>query len=228
LCDRAGTKAEKQTFADLERGNPELQEAHMSAFSGRWHAFATQFVAVLAIAVLAIAAALVLPAQTAFAQANPAEAFVQQNVNRGYEILNNHALSGAQRREQFKTFLLNLTDLKRIGMFTLGQYANGASPADIQAFQQAFQDYAVAVYQARLGKYTGQTLKVTGSEARAADDRPIITDMEVEGIWLALSERSDFGGFLQQHGGSIGALTDHLRVQADQVRAESTKSDGLG
>ena len=111
----------------------------------------------------------------------------------------------------------------------------------------------------RLGKYTGQTLKVTGSVLRAADNvvvnavvvnpqassgqqpiraafrvrktadgRPIITDMEVEGIWLALSERSDFNGFLQQHGGSVSALADHLRAQADQVRAESERNNLLG
>src|SRR2546423_715698 len=63
---------------------------------------------------------------------------------------------------------------------------------------------------------------------KTSDGRSIITDMQVEGIWLALSERSDFTGFLQQHGGSVAALTDHLRAQADQVRAESAKSSTFG
>jgi phospholipid transport system substrate-binding protein len=220
----------------------------MNLLLARWQVFAAQL-----IAMLALAAMIALPAQSAFAQTpNPAEAFVQQNVDRGYLILNNRGLSPEQRREQFKTFLLSLTDLHRIGLFTLGQYANKASPADLQAFDRAFTEYAVAVYETRLGKYTGQTLKVTGSMERAADDvivnavvtdprgasgqqpihvafrvrktadgRPIITDMEVEGIWLALSERSDFAGFLQQHGGSVPALTDHLRAQAEQVTSES-------
>ncbi len=227
----------------------------MNACLARWRDLTTQLVVILT-----LAAIVVFPAQSAFAQAgNPAEAFVQQNVDRGYQILNNSALSGAQRRDQFRDFLLTLTDLHRIGMFTLGQYANGASPADLQAFDKAFTDYAVAVYESRLGKYTGQTLKVTGSVPRAADDvvvnavvvnpqaapgqqpiraafrvrktadgRPIITDLEVEGIWLALSERSDFNGFLQQHGGSVSALADHLRTQADQVRAESDRNNQLG
>ena len=224
----------------------------MNAYLARWRHFAAQIVAIVALALVC------MPAQSAFAQSNPAESFVQQNIDRGYQILNNRGLSGAQRREQFRDFLLSLTDLQRIGMFTRGQYANSASPSDIQAFQKAFEDYAVAVYETRLGKYTGQTLKVTGSQARAADDvivnavvvnphgdnqnairvgfrvrktsdgRSIITDMQVEGIWLALSERSDFTGFLQQHGGSVAALTDHLRAQADQVRAESAKSSTFG
>lgn len=211
-----------------------------------WRGFAAH---ILAFAVLA---AVATSAQPALAQSNPAEAFVQQNVDRGYQILNNQGLSNEQRREQFRSFLLNLTDLHRIGLFTLGQYANTASPADLDAFNKAFEEYAVSTYEARLGKYNGQTLKVTGSQVRAPDDvivngivtpagggasqqpihvafrvrktpdgRPTITDMQVEGIWLALSERSDFTGFLQQHGGSVSQLADHLRAQADQVRAES-------
>jgi len=199
-----------------------------------------------------VLAAVMSTAQPALAQSNPAETFIQQNVDRGYQILNNQSLSSEQRRDQFRSFLLNLTDLHRIGVFTLGQYANSASPADLDAFNKAFEEYAVSTYEARLGKYSGQTLKVTGSQARAPDDvivnavvsaqgggasqqpvhvafrvrktpdgRPIITDMQVEGIWLALSERSDFTGFLQQHGGSVSQLADHLRAQADQVRAES-------
>ena len=226
----------------------------MNAYTFRWHAFAARIVMILA-----VAAMVVFPAHSAFAQAvNPAESFVQQNIDRGYQILNNRELSGAQRRAQFRDFLLSLTDLHRIGLFTLGQYATSASPSDIQAFQKAFEDYASAVYETRLGKYTGQTLKVTGSQARAADDvivnavvvdphgnnqnpirvgfrvrqsedgKPIITDMQVEGIWLALSERSDFTGFLQQHGGSVASLADHLRAQADQVRAESSKNGNFG
>lgn len=184
------------------------------------------------------------------AASNPAEAFVQQNIDKGYGILNNMQLSDADRRTQFREFMLALTDTKRIGMFTLGQYANSASKADVDAYTSAFTDYAVAVYESRLSKYRGQTLKVTGSTQRSADDvvvnadlvspnaganaqtfkvafrvrktsdgRPIITDMQVEGIWLALSQRSDFTAFLQQHAGNVQALTDDLRRQTAQLRA---------
>jgi phospholipid transport system substrate-binding protein len=189
--------------------------------SSRLPNWTTAFVAVLAVFAFAF---LSVPSASA-AAANPAEAFVQQNVDRGYEILNNPSLSPEQRRTQFRDFMMSVTDTNRIGLFTLGQYANGASPADLAAFESAFTDYATAVYESRLSKYKGQTLRVTGSTVRAADDvvvngdivspnaggakntqpikvafrvrkttdgRPIITDMEVEGIWLALSERSDF------------------------------------
>jgi phospholipid transport system substrate-binding protein len=187
---------------------------------------------------------------TRAAAANTAEGFVQQNIDKGYVILNNSQLSDGERRGQFRDFMLGLTDTKRIGTFTLGQYANSAPKADVDAFTNAFTDYAVAVYESRLSKYKGQSLKVTGSVERAADDvvvnadvinpgaasnaqpfkvafrvrktsdaRPIITDIQVEGIWLALSQRSDFTAFLQQHNGSVTALTDDLKRQTAQLRA---------
>ena len=202
-------------------------------------------------AALVMIVAIIFSAPVAFAAAaSPAETFVQQNIDKGYAILN-ASLSDDQRRAQFRTFMLGLTDTRRIGMFTLGQYANGASKADLDKFTDAFIDYAVAVYESRLSKYKGQTLKVTGSSERAADDivvnadvvnpnssngqpfkvgfrvrktsdgHPIITDMQVEGVWLALSQRSDFTGFLQQHGGSLAALTENLHMQAQQIHASS-------
>jgi len=187
-------------------------------------------------------------------EANTAETFVQQNIDKGYVILNGPSLPADQRHAQFRNFIVSVIDVKRIGMFTLGQYANGASKADIDTFTNVFTDYAVAIYEFRLSKYKGQTLKVTGSTQREADDvvvkadvvnpnaaanaapiraalrvrktsdgKPIITDMQVEGIWLALSQRSDFNGFLQQHGGRLSVLTDNLRMQTEQVRADNPK-----
>jgi phospholipid transport system substrate-binding protein len=187
---------------------------------------------------------------------NPAEAFVQDNIEKGYAILNSTTLSDEQRRSQFRDFMLSLTDARRIGMFTLGQYANGASKEDIEAFIDAFSDYAVAVYESRLSKYKGQTLKVTGSVQRAADDvvvntdvvnpgapnaqplkaafrvrktsdgRPIVTDIQVEGVWLALSQRSDFTGFLQQHGGRLPELTSDLQRQTQLLLRSAARAAG--
>jgi phospholipid transport system substrate-binding protein len=187
--------------------------------------------------------ALSLPA---FAAGNAAETFVADNVQKGLAILNNKSLSAEQRRSQFEGFLLGLTDMKRIADFTLGQYRRGASPETVAAFEAAFQNYAVAVYQSYFAKYAGQTLKVTGSQQRAADDfivqtalidaadhsgqpplevdfrvrtdtgKPIVTDFSVSGIYLALEERDQFTSFLGQNGGNINILISHLNDLAKQ------------
>lgn len=186
-----------------------------------------------------------IPAQ---AIANPAEDYVQQNINKGLDILNNRQLSTEQRRAQFETFLLGLTDMKRIADFTLGQYRRSASPAELAAFEFAFQGYATAVYQSYFAKYAGQSMKVTGSQARTPDDfivatqlidpndhsgqdplevdfrvrtdtgKPVVVDFSVAGIWLALNERDQFTAFLGQNNGNVPMLVSHLGELAKQFR----------
>ncbi|MBV9061572.1 MAG: ABC transporter substrate-binding protein, partial [Alphaproteobacteria bacterium] len=90
------------------------------------------------------------------ATASPAaEAFVQTNVQRGLAILNNPSLSKQQRQEQFRNFLVTLTDLRRIALYTLGPARRAASPAQQDAFVEAFRNYAFAVYGAEFSKYGG-------------------------------------------------------------------------
>ena len=63
----------------------------------------------------------------AAAAANPAEEYVGDNIHKGLDILNNKGLSVDQRRSPFEQFLLGLTDMKRIAVFTLGNYRRSAS-----------------------------------------------------------------------------------------------------
>ncbi len=191
--------------------------------------------AVLVAAILfAAPMALVRPA----AAANVAEAFVADNIHKGLEVLNNKKLSTVQRRDQFETFLLGLVDVRRIGLFTLGQYRRGAPPEDLDAFIAAFRNYAVAAYQSYFARYSGQTLTVTGSTERSPTDfivatqlvdpnssqpplevdfrvrtdtgKPVLVDVSVSGIWLSLEERDQFTAFLGQNGGNIRTLITHL------------------
>jgi phospholipid transport system substrate-binding protein len=198
--------------------------------------------------VLAAAIALPFLAAPAFA-ADPAETFVSQNIQKGLVLLNNKSLTKEQKREQFEQFLLGLTDLKRIADFTLGQYRRTAPPADVAAFEAAFQNYAVAVYQSYFSKYAGQTLKVMNSTQRAATDyivttqmidpaaksgqaplevdfrvrtdgpRPVVVDVSVAGVWVSIEERDQFVGFLGQNNGNVKLLIAHLSELAKQFKS---------
>ena len=114
---------------------------------------------------------------TARADGAQAQAFVQQNVQRGLGILGNKSLSGDQRRAQFRSFLTSLTDIQRIANFTLGNARRSASPADEQVFDAAFKEYAIAVYDSRLSKFSGQALQVTGATERAPGDFVVTTTL---------------------------------------------------
>jgi len=48
-----------------------------------------------------------------------------------------------------------------------------------------------------------------------------IVDASIEGIWLAVAEHDDFQGFLNAHGGDVGALTAHLRDMTAQLNAQA-------
>lgn len=111
-----------------------------------------------------------LPASESARASEESEAFVQRSVDTGYEILNSTTLSDEERSKEFFDFMVSLTDMRRIALFTLGPYVNRASEAEIDDFVEAFTDYAVTIYEDRLSRYTGQTMRVTGSTDRAADD----------------------------------------------------------
>lgn len=180
-------------------------------------------------------------ASTAASRADTAaEDFVSTNIQKGLGILDDQALSPRQRSEEFEHFLLGITDIKRIALFTLGQYARTAPEADQDAFASAFRDYSVAVYRSYLGNYAGQSLKVVGSRERSPTDfvvatkvngaegngleidfrvrtdggKPEVTDLGLGGIWLAVEERDQFGSFLAQHHGDVQALAAHLNTVA--------------
>ena len=200
------------------------------------------------LALTLVFAALLPAAHPAFAAGNVAETYVSDNIHKGLEILNNKTLPRTQKEQQFEVFLTGLTDMKRIAMFTLGQYRRGASQADQDAFAAAFQNYATAVYQSYFAKYSGQTLKVTGStevkptdyvvntqlidpkdgsgqpplevnfRVRTDTGRPVVVDFSVSGIWLSLEERDQFVSFLGQNGGNIRTLITHLSDLAKQYR----------
>jgi len=184
------------------------------------------------------AAPLVLAGPAAAAAPNVAESFVDENIHKGLEILRDKRLSTVQRRDQFEGLLLSLVDVRRIALFTLGQYRRSAPPDDVEAFVNAFKNYAAAAYQSYFAKYTDQQLKVIGSTQRSPTDfivqtnlvdpgssqqpaevdfrvrtdtgKPVLVDVAYQGIWLSLEQRDQFVAFLGQNNGNVRTLIAHL------------------
>jgi phospholipid transport system substrate-binding protein len=176
------------------------------------------------------------PVLPAFA-GNAAENFVAANIQTGFDILNDKSLDVAARKQRFATFLLGLTDVRRVALFLVGKYAVNTRPADMDAYLAAYQDYIAAVYQSYFAQYAGQSLRVTSSRERAKDDfvvatnltgsntplqidfrvrtdgaKPVLVDLSVAGLWLAVAQRDEFTSVLSQNGGDVKALTSHLRA----------------
>lgn len=173
-----------------------------------------------------------------------AESFVSDNIKAALAILDDRQLAAPQRKAHFQSFLLGITDIKRVARFTLGKYAASASPAQQDAFAAAFQNYIVAVYQSYFMRYSGQTLAILRTTQHAPGDfvvattmtspedrsvqhplevdfrvrtdgaTPVIVDIGVAGVWLALAEQADFVAVLNSNGGDIPALIGHLNDAA--------------
>jgi phospholipid transport system substrate-binding protein len=168
--------------------------------------------------------------------ANTAESFVGSNIQAGFDILNDRNASASERRDRFAAFLLGLTDVRRVALFMLGRYATGADQADLDGYVAAYQDYVLGIYQSYFQLYAGQTLRVISSRERAPGDfivttnmvgqanavdidfrvrtddaKPLLVDVAVGGVWLALAQRDQIQAVLAQNNGDLKALIAHLR-----------------
>jgi len=174
---------------------------------------------------------------------NSAEQFVSGQIRSGLAILNDASLSASARADKFESFLLGITDLKRVAVYALGDAA--ATPAQRDAFVAAFNTYATAVYRSYFQRYSGQSLAVTGSRdagaagtlvhtslvdpnggapltvdfrVRIDNGKPLVLDIMIAGISLAQTQHDDFAAYLARNHGDVDALTAHLNDVAKSYR----------
>jgi phospholipid transport system substrate-binding protein len=169
---------------------------------------------------------------------NPADAvaFMNQLWDRAVVLLNNKtdpAIRMARFRELFRAHF----DSPGIARFVLGRYWRTASSEEQQEFMRLFEDYVVFVYTARLSNFGGEKMKVRGS--RSDGDSVIIStdlispgnitplkidwrlvnyngsykisDVIVESVSMAATQRSEFASVVQRNGGQISGLLALMR-----------------
>ena len=167
-----------------------------------------------------------------------AEAFVQSRAQKIIGVLADKGMTTAQKNASFHTAIDELADVPRVTNFVLGKYARTITPDQKARFSVAFRGYAEGVYQNRLGDYHGENLKVTGSVARKPGDvivntvvaggqvsQPLpvawrvlntggawkVVDVQVSGVWLAITQQQDFVSTIDNAGGNIDVLIGQLQ-----------------
>lgn len=165
-----------------------------------------------------------------------AKTFITQMSSNAIGFLDNKDLTQAQKEAEFKKLLSSSFDMKTIGRFALGTYWNSASPKQQTEYQKLFETMIVRVYSARFNDYNGQKLDVgtvraegkdmvvtsyivpsSGSKIRVdwrvrnRDAGYKIVDVIIEGVSMAMTQRSDFSSVIQRGGGDIQVLIDHLK-----------------
>jgi phospholipid transport system substrate-binding protein len=166
-----------------------------------------------------------------------AEGFIDQVAKHGISFLSNPELSDAQREKEFRKLLTNSFDINTIARFSLGRHWREMSDSQRNEYLGLFKDMIVKVYSKRFSEYDGQQLQVTGARTNEDGDVLVsshlvaegnpqvkvdwrvrqkgsqfkIVDVIVEGVSMALTQRSDFSSVIQRGGGDVGVLLVHLR-----------------
>jgi phospholipid transport system substrate-binding protein len=192
------------------------------------------------IAVCLLIVAIALPARPA-AAADPA-AVITSLGNQALKVLGKN-VDPNLRVARFRQLFQQDFDVPGIARFVLGRYWRLATPSQQQEFVRVFTNYIALVYANRLAEYSGETLRVTGtraapdgqmvsSEIIRTDRRPParvdwlltphngsykISDVIVEGISMAVTQRSEFASVIQRNGGHIDGLITALRQKAESA-----------
>jgi phospholipid transport system substrate-binding protein len=195
---------------------------------------------VLAVATFAVAA----PGRAA--DANPAASSYMQTLGeQAIAELTDPAVPQPEREARFRRMLDEHFDMMSISKFVLGRYWRTATEQQRVEFRQLFEDFLVSSYSARFAEYRGQGFEVRGSTVdggvtivhsridmpssedirvdwrlRGKEDRYAIVDIIVEGVSMAVTQRSEFASVIQGRGGVEGLL-EALRAKQSQAADNS-------
>ena len=179
-----------------------------------------------------------------------AEQFVQTQAQRVISELNDKSQSTTEKIRVFRGIVDEIADVPKITSFVLGKYGRSITPSQRQHFSGVFRQYAQNVYETRLGDYHGESVKVSGSVVRKPGDvvvnttiaggklsQPVqaswrvlgsgaswkVVDVQVSGIWLAITQQQDFVSTIDNAGGNIDALIAQLEKQIQQQESQRPK-----
>lgn len=176
----------------------------------------------------AVGATLVLPSLPAQA-ASSAEAYVSKV---GASVI---AAANAGSTAQFRSVLKQNADISAIALFSLGQYRKNLKSSQRQEYFGLVEKYISGVFAQHSSKLKGGKLEVTGSrevkdsvvvESKlegGGGSQPVvwrlvkrggsyrIFDVNIQGIWLATTQKTNFTSVLQKNKGDVDALIAYLR-----------------
>lgn len=170
-------------------------------------------------------------------KAEQAVAFIQSLVDEGISFLTSTNLDEAKRKEAFEKLLSTKFDLKTIARFSLGKYWRQTPEKQKNEYIKLFESMIIDVYSNRFSDYDGQELNVKDARpegkydyivhsmlipaegpqirvdwrVRTKNGQTKVIDIIVEGVSMALTQRSDFASVIQRGGGDVSVLLEHLR-----------------
>jgi len=172
--------------------------------------------------------------------------FIRSLADQAVQTLQMTGLTLEQRETRFRSLLTQGFDMDFIGRFVLGKHMRTATPTQQAAYLEAFGDYVLRTYSTRLGGYAGETFIVVGERTAGKQDAIVTTridrpsgppigaewrvrviegryrvvDISVEGVSMAVTQRSEFAAVVDRYG--MDGLIQSLQARVNRAPATGT------
>jgi phospholipid transport system substrate-binding protein len=181
-----------------------------------------------------------LPLSVRAQSAEKAAAFVKSTGDKLVGVVNGPGSVSAKRAAM--TQIINSdVDVEGIARFCLGRYWKQATPEQQKQYLALFHEVLVTNITAKLGEYQGVTF--TMGRSRPQDEEAVVStvvmrpnnpptavdwvianptgaakiiDVVAEGTSLRLTQRQDYGSYLQHNNGNVDALIAAMKNQVSQ------------
>ena len=165
---------------------------------------------------------------------HPAAVAVRRMAQEAMTVLSDPSLSGEQRAQGLRRLMARDIDIPPIARFVLGRYWRAASERQREAYVEAYSDYILAAYTAKIGggataveRFDVVKTRAHGTKdflvycivARAGgeptqaiwrlrqrDGRYRIIDLMVEGISMVQTQRQEFVSMMRAYDGDMDKL----------------------
>ena len=168
-------------------------------------------------------------------------AYVIEITKNAINTLTDESINQKKKETKFGELFDKNFDIPSISRFVLGKYWKQASLDQKKQFIKAFRNYVVKTYSSRFNEYSGEQLTLINFEnesnpkifivhtaLKRKDAPPIIVDWRIgkkkenfvildiiiEGISLAITQRSEFVSVIDQNEGNIDQLISILKEKS--------------
>jgi phospholipid transport system substrate-binding protein len=177
--------------------------------------------------------------------------FIEDLADRALGMLTSSSISPEERNERFRMLFTGSFDVPAVGRFVLGRYWRISTEEERQEFLALFEELVVRTYASRFGEYSGETFRVNevrdlknkdavvlSEIVRPAGGPPVrldwrvrgpnstyhIVDLSIEGVSMALTQRSEFSAVIQRKGGKVGGLIESLRKKVEFLKKKDQET----
>lgn len=170
--------------------------------------------------------------------ANGAEQFVKNVTKDGIENIINANIPQKEKDARFEKLFNNALDLKFIGQFVLGRYWRTASPAQREAFIDAYRELNIQTWSKRFDEFKGRKFIFQGTtpsnsanqvfvntevpmdqgapakvvwRVKQTGDSYKIVDIIIENVSLAITARNEYSAYIKKAPNGVDDLIKDLQ-----------------